>query len=75
MPIVKRGRDLKDEDILDPSEMNEDLQPYVELLSGNVDAENISGADFKSNVTINQDTLLCPGHLPPSLRGLKRQDH
>ena len=60
MPIVKRGRDLKDEDILDPSEMNEDLQPYVELLSGNVDAENISGADFKSNVTINQDAYYTP---------------
>lgn len=60
MPYVFRGRDLKDKDVLDPTEMNEDIQPYVELLSGNVDAENINATDFKSNIDIRRDAYVKP---------------
>ena len=60
MPFVVKGRELKDKDVLDPTEMNEDIQPYVELLSGNMDAENINGPYFKANVDVARDAYIKP---------------
>ncbi len=43
MSNIYPKRKLRDQNVLDPIELNEDLQPAASLLAGNVDAENIRG--------------------------------
>ena len=48
MPSVFRRRFLSYQDVLDPSEMNQDYQPFVELLSGNIDSDNLKASSLKA---------------------------
>jgi len=46
MPSVFSKRFLYRKDILDPREMNQDFQPFSELVSGNIDCDNINANSF-----------------------------
>ena len=48
MPSVFRRRFLSYQDVLDPSEMSQDFKPFSELLSGNVDCDNLKASSLKS---------------------------
>lgn len=43
MPNIFPKRLLQDKDVLDPNDLNEDLQPIQSVVAGNLDAENIGG--------------------------------
>jgi hypothetical protein len=47
MPYIFPKRRLRDEDVLDPVELNEDFVPAAELYSGNLDRHNL-----KSNISL-----------------------
>jgi hypothetical protein len=48
MPYIFPKRRLRDEDVLDPVELNEDFVPAAELYSGNLDRHNL-----KSNINLS----------------------
>lgn len=48
MPNIFPKRKLHDNDVLDPNDMNEDLQPIQGVVAGNLDMENIAGISADS---------------------------
>ena len=55
MPSIFRKRFLRTGDVLDPEEMNEDFQPWTELLAGNLTAHNLNAVDFAANAELDKD--------------------
>lgn len=47
MPSVFRKRYLRSGDVLDPDEMNQDFQSYVDLYSGNITGHHIDSKDLR----------------------------
>ncbi len=54
MPNIFPKRLLQDKDVLDPNDLNEDLQPIQSVVAGNLDAENIGGLFSYSGTTFKR---------------------
>jgi hypothetical protein len=50
MPYIFPKRKLQDQDILDPTELNEDITPSADLYSGNLDEQNFKRRSFGPDI-------------------------
>ena len=60
MPHIFPKRLLRNKDILDPEDLNEDFSPAQELIYGNLDAKNFKAARMKSKVQVVQGAYFTP---------------
>jgi hypothetical protein len=58
MPSIFRKRFLRTGDVLDPNEMNQDFQPWMGLLSGNLTADNLNASAFADQATVSSEAHL-----------------
>jgi hypothetical protein len=60
MPSVFRRRFLSYQDILDPNEMAQDIRPFEELLSGNIDADNLDATSLSAEAVMASTSNCTP---------------